>query len=83
MENVIKHFMLAVWGDLEIIYFWSIWNLLSLGMGKGRVDRSWSMCQVEGKGTWEREEMEDIEESLLEVNLDPGQRLWNKCTGET
>lgn len=41
------------------------------------------MCQVEGKGTWEREEMEDIEESLLEVNLDPGQRLWNKCTGET
>lgn len=35
MENVIKHFMLVVRSDLEIIYFWSIWNLLSLGRGKG------------------------------------------------
>lgn len=33
------------------------------------------MFKIEGKNTQEREGMKDIEEGLLEVNLDPGQRV--------
>lgn len=37
--------------------------------------KSLSMFKIEGKNTQEREGMKDIEEGLLEVNLDPGQRV--------
>lgn len=44
--------------------------------------RSLSTYKVEGKDTWEREEMQDIEEGLLEVNLDQARGYGINARGE-